>query len=158
MSRRALVLLTPLAVILAVGIALLASDSHDAAHPKSPSPTSPTIATLPYRHGDWVQELVDMCNLREEPHPIVKLRDRATGELISFRARDYCLATVPFTPSPTGDLTANLAVIVNGRVHPDYFKVVETNAKGHVTVTAGAPVPYEEAQRIIAEQHAAIGR
>lgn len=129
-----------------------------------PAPIGPDATAaagpIPVPAGlNWYEEMLWRCDHGDYgvvggPDGMVRVADRGTGGLALFTPKDYCYQAANLAPSPTGTLTTNLAVALNGVLHPDYFRRVNSSPG---RVTNGDPVDFDEAQLIIAQQRAALG-
>jgi hypothetical protein len=81
----------------------------------------------------------------------VPIYDHGTRVPTTISLRQYCTEQAALTPDPGGDLTATFQ-LSNGHLTADYYRKIETNDNGRVSITNGEPVPFDEAQTIIAEQ------
>jgi hypothetical protein len=76
--------------------------------------------------------------------------DHATLQPTRISVKQSCTEQTALMPGPSGDLLASF-YMVNGHITADYFKKIRSGVGGG-TITQGDPVPFDEAQTIIAEQ------
>jgi hypothetical protein len=90
--------------------------------------------------------------------PTIRMLDESTKEFVEVDVRAACLAQVPLTPDPQGDMTARF-FLENGQWKAQYFNLrreVVKEPEGLVErITQLDPIPDVEAQARLAQQKAA---